>query len=343
MQDQHYSFTLPVRREGHPVKVHFDQLRKVVYATWKQNTYYFVPGPMLVYGVYVLAAVGALLLIRDLTREGQSTTVPLVIDGKDYSQDALGYSLEYFDGLENFRPASYADYREQFLVEKQLLISQALIKNKVNRLDQLDDPSLVALNKKIGELFTESVLKNVGAEPHVYAFFSNNDDLFKIETALMEQIKFHVPASIKLGQAALETAYGRRVLNNNYFGIKDKTEKTKPVITTEYYNAQELRHNKHKVLSQEKVVKDGQVLYRCKVKDSFTAFSSPWESFRAHSVFLNTNERYSPLFTKGKDYKAWADKIGSTKYGGVGYATSPIYGQLLKKIIDRYGLDLLDY
>jgi len=91
------------------------------------------------------------------------------------------------------------------------------------------------------------------------------------------------------------------------------------------------------------VKKGGKTLYKCKVKDSFVEYESPWASFRGHSLFLSTNSRYSPLFTKGKDYRAWADKIGSTKYGGVGYATSPIYGELLRKIIGRYHLDLLDY
>jgi len=113
--------------------------------------------------------------------------------------------------------------------------------------------------------------------------------------------------------------------------------------TTEYYNAAEVKYNKHKIISQKMVKKGGKTLYKCKVKDSFVEYESPWASFRGHSLFLSTNSRYSPLFTKGKDYRAWADKIGSTKYGGVGYATSPIYGELLRKIIGRYHLDLLDY
>ncbi|MGB0524549.1 MAG: glucosaminidase domain-containing protein [Flammeovirgaceae bacterium] len=159
----------------------------------------------------------------------------------------------------------------------------------------------------------------------------------------MEQVKFHVPASIKLAQSALETAYGRRVVNNNYFGIKDKTKQSSYMETTEYYTAKEVAYNKHKILSKKKVRKNGKVLYKCKVRDSFMDYHTPWQSFRAHSVYLANNKRYAPLFTNGKDYRAWADRIGSTKYGGVGYATSPIYGNLLKKIIARYNLDLLDY
>ena len=159
----------------------------------------------------------------------------------------------------------------------------------------------------------------------------------------MEQAKFNVPASIKLAQSALETGYGKRVINNNYFGIKDKSGNTPFSTTTEYYNDRELKRNRRKVLSKKKVFKNGKYFWQCKVKDHFISYQSPWESFRDHSRFLLENERYHPLFAGGKNYQAWADKIGSTKYGGVGYATSPLYGKLLKGIIRRYHLDLLDF
>ncbi|NLR94989.1 glucosaminidase domain-containing protein [Flammeovirga sp. SR4] len=250
--------------------------------------------------------------------------------------------------------STYSNYKEEkldlannaldkFLIERQLLVTDFLIENKRTRVDQLTNEKLLDLNKKIGNLFRELVLDNMKVPPHVYSFFTSTVPLQKIETALMEQAKYHVPASITLAQAALETGYGSRVIGNNYFGVKDKSKKTKPITTTEYYTAEEYKRNKGIVVSYTKVTKGGRNLYKCVVKDSFAQYMSPWESFRAHSVFLNKQKRYAPLFTQGRDYKAWANMIGSTKYGGVGYATSPLYGELLKKIIERYHLDLLDY
>lgn len=233
--------------------------------------------------------------------------------------------------------------REQFLVDKQLVVSRHLIAHRVARVAQLTDQQLLQLNEEVAQLFTNKVLNKIKVQPHVYDFFTSELPLKKLETALMEQAKFNIPASVKLAQAAVETAYGRKVVGNNFFGIKDKSHQSVARTTVEYYTPAEAKANKHIIVSQKKVYKEGKHLLRCIVKDSFEEYVSPWASFRGHSKFLSENSRYSPLFVKGKDYKAWADKIGSTKYGGVGYATEPIYGTILKKVIERYHLDLLDY
>jgi hypothetical protein len=233
---------------------------------------------------------------------------------------------------------------DKFQIQKQVLLSKYLIQNKVSRLDQLEDEDLLKLNGQVSDLFVQLVLSKIPMKAHVQNYFLNHKDLNKFETALMEQAKFGVPVSIKLAQSALETAYGKKVINNNYFGIKEaKNQKKKDIITTEYYTETELKRNKSKIISQEEVFVNGRQLYKCKIRDSFATYNSPWKSFRSHSLFLANNNRYAPLFTKGKNYEAWADKIGSSKYGGVGYATSPIYGELLKQIIRKYHLDLLDY
>lgn len=233
--------------------------------------------------------------------------------------------------------------RKRFLLEKQKLIFRYTTKAGVSRTDQLNAEELLNMNQKISELFVDMVFSKLKPAPHVQRFFTDTTDLDKLETALMEQAKFHVPASITLAQAALETAYGRRVIHNNYFGIKDKTNSTSKSTTTEYYSASEAKRNKHKIISKKLIKSNGKTYYKCLVKDHFTAYRSPWASFRAHSVFLASNSRYYKLFTGGKNYEAWADKIGSSKHGGVGYATSPLYGNLLKSIISRYHLDLLDH
>ena len=276
-----------------------------------------------------------------LTNEN-SETVDVSDDEVEYN-DVVEYGFKHLSKSNQPSKIETEDKRKEFLKIKHTLISEALITNQVSRLDQLNDKRMIALNQKLSEAFITIVLQQTKVEPHVMEYFTGTKDLKKFETALMEQAKYHVPASIKLAQSALETAYGQRIVNNNYFGIKDKKRQTKAITTTEYYTPAEYEANKSKVVSSERIKKDGKILYKCLIKDSFADYASPWESFRAHSIFLNESKRYSPLFTKGKNYEDWADKIGSTKYGGVGYATSPIYGELLKKIIRRYNLDLLDY
>jgi len=233
--------------------------------------------------------------------------------------------------------------KDEFIVKRQQLVFKYLIAHKVNRVDQLDTEKIKEMNTQIAIMFKKLLLNDNTIRQHVYDFFTDNKEVNKIETSLMEQTKFHIPASIILAQSALETGWGSKVVNNNYFGIKDKSQFSTPIITTEYFNAKEIKRNKRKIISKQIVIKKGKKLYKCKVKDRFKNYGSAWESFREHSLFLSTNIRYAPLFTKGKNYKEWANMIGSTKYGGVGYATSPVYGEQLKSIIEKYNLHLLDY
>jgi hypothetical protein len=251
------------------------------------------------------------------------------------------HSVADYDNLASL--AKSENMMEEFMIQKQIRITKALIKNKVSRLDQLNDSILLIMNRDISRLFMELVLKNLGTPAHVWDYFTDTIYLRKIETALMEQVKYNVPVSIKLAQSALETAYGSRIIHNNYFGIKDKNKEGEKIITTEYFTAEEASMNQDIILTQKPFIKKGNVLYECKVQDYFTQYGSAWQSFRGHSEFLSKNERYAPLFTKGKNYEDWADRIGSERTGGVGYATSPLYGELLKKIIKRYQLHLLDH
>ncbi|MEH0157567.1 glucosaminidase domain-containing protein [Limibacter armeniacum] len=342
--------TLPMRYKGDMVRCGYDQ--GSFYLGARGNIYYFV-----ISNKVTLAIVGAAIiyLIAQFV-PGYQNNVPTLQASAATSfaevshkapnsdtNDVLGLILDEFEDLKSTSLATAKDSREKFTVQKQLILSRFLIESKVSRTDQLSDEKLLDLNREVSELFIKEMMIDPSIPKHVYQFFAAEYPLRKIETALMEQTKYHVPASITLAQAALETGYGNRVINNNFFGIKDKDKQTTPIYTTEYYTHRELQYNQHKVVSSSEVLKGGRKLYKCLVKDSFASYKTPWESFRSHSIFLNQSKRYSPLFTNGRDYKAWAEKIGSTKYGGVGYATSPIYGELLKKIIKRYNLDLLDY
>jgi len=109
---------------------------------------------------------------------------------------------------------------------------------------------------------------------------------------------------IILAQSALETGWGRRAPNNNYFGIKGAGAVQ---ATTEFVNG-----------------------IPVPVRDSFRTYQSPAESFRGYASFINSNPRYSELrqiAASGGSLEAQAAALGRS-----GYATDPAYGQKVLEI-----------
>jgi len=124
---------------------------------------------------------------------------------------------------------------------------------------------------------------------------------------------YGIPASIKLAQAILESRAGQSVLAteaNNHFGIKCHEE-----WTGKTYRMDDEQPN-----------------------ECFRKYDNAVESFRDHSVFLTTRDRYRFLFSlDAQDYRAWAYGLKSA-----GYATNPQYPDLLMSIIERYNLNQYD-
>ncbi|MCX6268365.1 MAG: glucosaminidase domain-containing protein [Bacteroidetes bacterium] len=133
------------------------------------------------------------------------------------------------------------------------------------------------------------------------------------DIAVKEMELFHVPASITLAQGILESNAGRSPLAveaNNHFGIKC-----------------------HKEWAGMKFYKDDETKNEC-----FRKYESPLESFKDHSIFLTSRDRYKNLFQlEITDYKGWANGLKSA-----GYATNPAYPQLLIKTIETFSLDRFD-
>ena len=72
-------------------------------------------------------------------------------------------------------------------------------------------------------------------------------------------------------------------------------------------------------------------------KDFFRVYPNAWESFRAHSLFLQ-KPRYAPLFKlRKKDYRSWARGLSKA-----GYATDPGYSDKLISMIERFELHQYD-
>ncbi|MCX6306637.1 MAG: glucosaminidase domain-containing protein [Bacteroidetes bacterium] len=133
------------------------------------------------------------------------------------------------------------------------------------------------------------------------------------DIAVKEMKEYRIPASITLAQGILESNAGRSPLAleaNNHFGIKCHKEWTGPTF-----------------------YKDDETKGEC-----FRKYDSPLESFRDHSQFLTTRDRYKGLFKLDiTDYRGWATGLKSA-----GYATNPAYPQLLIKTIETFLLDRYD-
>ncbi|MCB0821464.1 MAG: glucosaminidase domain-containing protein [Bacteroidales bacterium] len=129
------------------------------------------------------------------------------------------------------------------------------------------------------------------------------------EIAVQEMNLYHIPASITLAQGILESAYGNSTLAkkaNNHFGIKC-----------------------HKGWNGKTYHMDDDARDEC-----FRVYRDPEESFKDHSIFLSTRDRYSFLFDlEITDYKGWAKGLKRA-----GYATNPKYPQLLIDIIEEFRL-----
>ncbi len=130
--------------------------------------------------------------------------------------------------------------------------------------------------------------------------------------AITEMSNSGIPASIILAQGMLESTYGRSELAtkaHNHFGIK----------CHDWQGA--------------KVYHDDDEAQEC-----FRKYTSAFESYRDHSIFLKKKGRYSFLFDlETTDYKGWSKGLKSA-----GYATDPNYAHNLILLIEKHALYRFD-
>ena len=146
--------------------------------------------------------------------------------------------------------------------------------------------------------------------PHVRSF----QEKLHVHAAEAERAT-GVPAKFMLGQAALETGWGKRMIRNadgsnshNLFGIKAGPGwkgKVATSVTTEYVNGRP--HTK---------------------VEKFRAYDSPAESFKDYANMLARNPRYEKVLDSGGDAAAFAHGLQRA-----GYATDPQYAAKLTRII----------
>lgn len=135
------------------------------------------------------------------------------------------------------------------------------------------------------------------------------------KVAQSEMEKYGIPASIKLAQGLLESDAGKSPIarqNNNHFGIKCFSRNCRKGHCS---NFQDDTH-----------------------KDFFRIYPSAWESYRAHSLMLQQNDRYQSLFSLPPgDYRAWAHGLSEA-----GYATDPEYPEKVVRLIEELNLHQYD-
>lgn len=133
------------------------------------------------------------------------------------------------------------------------------------------------------------------------------------DIAMREMQEYKIPASITLAQGLLESGNGNSELakkSNNHFGIKC-----------------------HKDWTGKRTYHDDDEKGEC-----FRVYESPEDSYRDHSIFLKKGQRYAFLFDlKITDYKGWAKGLKKA-----GYATLPVYANVLIKLIEDYNLTQYD-
>ena len=142
--------------------------------------------------------------------------------------------------------------------------------------------------------------------------------------AIKEMQRTGIPASIKLGQALLESRFGTSALArqaNNHFGIKAEPKwNDQPRHCVYSYEWSERRQRMVPVLS------------------CFRQYADLADCFEGHSTFLQTRAHYAPLFQLEKnDIEGWAKGLQQA-----GYATDPKYAQKLLGVIKKYQLNRFD-
>jgi flagellar protein FlgJ len=124
-----------------------------------------------------------------------------------------------------------------------------------------------------------------------------------------------IPARFIIGQAALESGWGKREIKNNdgssshnVFGIKatsDWTGKTASAVTTEYVNGKPQ-----------------------KVVEKFRAYDSYEAALTDYASVLKSNPRYAPVVEASRDAAGFAHGMQKA-----GYATDPQYAKKLISIM----------
>lgn len=169
--------------------------------------------------------------------------------------------------------------------------------------------NLKAPQTTVPDVNTMSVAQHLS--PVVVAYDEDADKAYLKEfydVAVIEMQTFGIPASIKLGQALLESQAGKStnaMALNNHFNLR--CGELQVGFCTETQTGM------------------------------FNEFETNWDGWRAHSQFLISGEYAALKANAGMDYKAWANGLKT-----LGYNSDRQYAEKLIGIIEHYDLQSLD-
>ena len=146
--------------------------------------------------------------------------------------------------------------------------------------------------------------------------------------ALASEKKTGIAAAFTLGQAALESGWGRRAPRYNFFGVKARRDtplqSKQLLITSEVLSRADASFPK--IISVTKRASDGKYVY--KVKDWFMAYGNATEAFDDHGALFHSVRVYEKALAYKADPYKFAEMIAAA-----GYATGTGYANELKKVI----------
>ena len=142
--------------------------------------------------------------------------------------------------------------------------------------------------------------------------------------------KTGISAIAILAQAAVESAWGDAAPGNMFFGVKDTdgiNGNEQLLITTEYSRRADLKFPE--IISVTPIVRNGQKMFRYRIKDYFRKYESPEQSFTDHTQFFLKNARYKEALEVKSDPIKFSQAIAKA-----GYATDPNYSDTLIGVIN---------
>lgn len=167
-----------------------------------------------------------------------------------------------------------------------------------------------------------AALREMSALPSAYSENAQQDFVNRMLPHATQASRVSgVPTQLMMGQAALESGWGRREIrmadgSNSYnlFGIKAGagwSGKVAEVMTTEYKNG----------------IANKQV-------EKFRAYSSYAEAFQDYASLLSGNPRYAAVLQQGGDIVGMAQAVQKA-----GYATDPKYADKLVRVMSQITLN----
>ena len=238
------------------------------------------------------------VLVKQLTKASGIQSDPLKVDDEPFSSKALG--LHRFDPNVSSKVAAYTSAASMYGSTK----ASPSFMDKVSKLFTSLEDAGEAMASSVGNAVKETV-----------SSFTNKMTSYAQQASNATGL----PANFMLGQAALETGWGKKEIkgadgtqSNNLFGIKaggSWTGKTVSAVTTEYVNGEK----------QQRVEK-------------FRAYDSYADSFKDFANLISNSPRYQNVLNNLTSVTGYADAMAKA-----GYATDPDYAKKLASVIKRVG------